>query len=151
MWRHYMCLKACSHVCAKCSLISRSDCADSRFPMALQHAHKDALCLLLSMYVAVYICVCVCVTMMSDEWWVCVWCPQALVKPLDEKCSDKSPRPLRFCRFCLSLCKSEWSSGPLFLLSMCVHDYDYDIGRFLINAAAESARNLLHNITAASL
>ena len=35
-----MCLKASSHVCAKCSLISRSDCAGSRFPITLQHAHK---------------------------------------------------------------------------------------------------------------
>ena len=65
-----MCLKACSHVCAKCSLISRSDCADSRFPMTLQHAHKDALCLLLSMYVTVYICVCV-----TGDWRMrcCTW------------------------------------------------------------------------------
>ena len=35
-----MCLKASSHVCAKYSLISRSDCAGSRFPITLQHAHK---------------------------------------------------------------------------------------------------------------
>ena len=35
-----MCLKASSHVCAKGSLISRSDCADSILPITLQHAHK---------------------------------------------------------------------------------------------------------------
>ena len=35
-----MCLKASSHVCAKYSLISRSDCADSILPITLQHAHK---------------------------------------------------------------------------------------------------------------
>ena len=242
-------------MCAKCSLISRSDCADSIFPITLQHAqkgtddgtktnefsekfqtafdpqpptfsenhaailsqrhpkktclrvqnlqqffldwkcpssplphrnfsenhpfwyrqpslrmHSVSCCLCISLYISM------CVWLMSDECdvhrllsslltnqrvksymgtkrvsvYICA--VYVFYKINAKKCVKK--RPLCFARLhVLPVSVQNWLKFGTALPSFNVCSWlnDYDTGRFLINAAAESARNLLHNITAASL